>query len=559
VVIGGIRGVVRQRAFALRKRGRPSPRVRTLPITRRNILAGSMAALPYYLVSNSILASPKNGAAPVVETRDGPIRGVVDGTVAIFRGIPFAAAPVGGLRFRAPEPPTKWKGVRDATQFGPICPQNPSRLSRVMGDFDLPQAEDNCLTLNVWTPTLGGARAPVIVWIHGGGYTSGSGRLDWYSGLQFARNGGIVVVTINYRLGPLGFLYMPGVCQGNLGILDQRMALRWVKDNISRFGGDSDNITIAGQSGGGRSAVIHMADNETNNLFHRAIMQSAAIGAPPVEPEQAIERSREYLAVLKLDNPADITALPADRLLAGFAELSRRVKRFAYTTPPFETVRDGVVFRRDPVDVIIEKAGPEIDILLGTTRDESTAHLAFDDTILNATPAQVQQRFEIAFGAQADVYLDEYRRMFPDSTPYALLVHLITETSYLRKSLAIAEARAKQGHPAYVFRFDLQSPVKRLGACHTLELPFVFSNFESWNNAPMLAGADREEMEALSKVIHRAWINFIKSGNPNHDRLPSWAPYDTDLRTTMRFDTMVEPVGDLAGLRWRRPWPSHAS
>src|SRR5580700_6541885 len=527
-----------------------------MPLTRRTILVGGLVVVPSYLMSTRALAAPSRDPIklPIVETTYGPVRGLVDGDVALFRGIPFAAAPVGALRFRAPEPPATWKGVLDATQFGPICPQGPSRLNRVMGDFNLPQAEDNCLTLNIWTPALGRAPAPVMIWIHGGGFTSGSGRLDWYSGLHFARNGGIVFVSINYRLGPLGFLYLPGVCEGNLGVLDQRMALRWKKNNISRFGGDPNNITIAGQSGGGRSAVIHMADGTTNKLFHRAIMQSPAVGAPPIPPEQALARAHEYVSLLKIDNPAELKSMPVDKLLAGFAELGRQVRRFANTTPPFETVIDGHVFDRDPVDVLIENGTAGIRVLWGTTRDESAAHLAFADDILNATDADVRKRFELAFGNQAEAYLEEYRRMLPDATPYSILVHLVTETSYLRRSLAIAEASAKQGNPMYVFRFDWQSPVKRLGACHTLELPFVFNNFESWTNAPMLIGADHQEMRGLSEVIHRAWINFVSTGNPNHERLPSWVPYDQD-RVTMRFDTVTEAVGDLAGLRWRKPWP----
>ena len=534
-----------------------------MPLTRREVLAGSMAVFPDYLISpKSVLAASNevgpssDGRAPVVETADGAVRGVLEGDVAVFRGIPFAAPPVGHLRFRAPEPPVRWTKVLDATQFGPMCPQNPSRLNRIMGDFNLPQAENNCLTLNVWTPVLTGPRAPVMVWIHGGGYTSGSGRLDWYSGLHFARNGGIVVVTINYRLGPLGFLYLPGVCQGNLGILDQRMALRWVKNNIDRFGGDANKVTVAGQSGGGRSAVIHMANEETNKLFCRAIIQSPAIGAPPVSPDKAMERAREYIALLRLDKPADLMTLPVDKLLAGFADLSRGVRRFANSTPPFETVIDGEVFKGDPVDTLIEKGTAGIRVLMGTTRDESAAHFAFADDVLRATDTDVRGRFASAFGQQsANVYLDEFRRMLPDNTPYALLVHLVTETSYLRRSLQIADASAKRGNPFYVFRFDWQSPVKAFGACHTLDLPFVFNNFESWTNAPMLVGSDLEEMRGLSDVMHRAWINFIRVGNPDHDHLPPWAPYDLEYRTTMRFDTMTEAVGDLAGLRWRQPWP----
>ncbi|MDB5405833.1 MAG: carboxylesterase type [Rhodospirillales bacterium] len=493
---------------------------------------------------------------PVAETASGALRGVWDGDLAIFRGVPFATPPLGDLRFRPPQPAAPWQGIRDATQFGPIAPQAPSRLGRVMGDFDLAQDED-CLTLNVWTPALHDKPAPVLVWLHGGANTSGGGSVGWYSGRELARNGGIVVVTVNYRLGALGFLRLQGVADGNMGILDQRLALRWVKENIASFGGDPAGITLAGQSAGARATSLHMAHPETAPLFRRAIMQSAPAGIRPIPPEQCEAAARDFLGILGLapSEAASLRQVAPARLVAAYGELARRNKRFANSRMPFDAVDDGIVVRGDPVDAAARGEGIAIDLMIGTTRDESAAHFAFDDEIVGGTAAQVQEHFATVFGAAGDNFLAEYRRAWPGARPDRLLTLLATDATYHRGSIILAEARARLGHPAYLYRFDWQSPTRRIGACHCGELPFVFANFAEWPDAAMLAGADPEELAALSGAMHKAWIAFVRTGNPGHDGIPPWPPYQGESRMTMRFDTAVEPVGDLAGIAWRRPWP----
>jgi para-nitrobenzyl esterase len=526
-------------------------------LTRRVVLRGTIAsAASGYLSLRHPASAEDQGSLPVVETLYGPIRGVREGGVAVFRGIPFAKPPIGSLRFQPPERPQHWSEIRDATKFGPIAPQGKSRLARVMGDFDLPQSED-CLTLNIWSPVLTGTPAPVMVWIHGGGQTSGSGRLDWYSGWHLAQNGGIVVVTINYRVGPLGFMYLPGIAEGNMNVLDQVAAFEWVRDNISRFGGNPQLVTLAGQSGGGRSIAVHLANPQHRKLFHRAIVQSPAIGTPPDSPDSAEATAHQYLAILKLDRTSDIRRVPVNVLLDAFVELNRRAKSSGQQALPFGAVDDGRVYHGDPVKQIVAGAGADKDLMIGTTRDEAAARFAFDDEVLNADDAKVHQRFASVFGQNVDEYLDEFRRMWADATPYWLLVHLETEFEYLRKTLAIVEARASSERPAFLYRFDWQSPTKRFGACHCLELPFTFANFENWSNAPMLANADPAEIKTLSHIMNRAWIEFIKNGTPNHAAMAPWAPYKSDRRTTLRFDSIVEPVGDLAGVAWRRPWPAY--
>ncbi|MDX2142066.1 MAG: carboxylesterase family protein [Rhodospirillaceae bacterium] len=526
-----------------------------MTLARRALLKAGLIALPFMARAEK-MSEPRS---PVVETQEGPVRGVMDGDVAIFRGIPFARAPVGALRFKSPEPPPKWRGVRDSSQFGPGVPQNASRLSRIMGDFILPQSEDNCLTLNIWSPSLKGPPAPVMIWLHGGGYTSGAGSLRWYTGQSFARNGRIVVVTVNYRLGPLGFLYLPGIAPGNMGILDQRMALAWVRQNIARFGGDPANITLAGQSAGGRCVALHMASPETGPSLRRAILQSPSFGLPPTPADEAAKRARSYVEILKLDRLADITRVPAEKLLTAFGEYNRRNRRFASSESAFGIVNDGAIITDDAIESLIRGSADGIDLLFGTTRDESAAHFLIDNDVLTATDAQVHERFRSVFGDTYAPYLDEFRRLYPAATPFTLLVHLITEQNFMRKGLELAEARANRGKPGFVYRFDWQSPAPNFGALHTIELPFVFNNLSDWPNSPMLAGGNERQMAALAATIHKAWINFIATGNPNHDQMPVWAPYESGKRITMKFDTAVEPVGDLAGIHWRKPWPTTPS
>ncbi|HEX2116257.1 MAG TPA: carboxylesterase family protein, partial [Alphaproteobacteria bacterium] len=239
--------------------------------------------------------------APETEVRTGAgiLRGAHEDGLLVFRGVPYARPPVGELRFMPPQPMPPWNGTRDAVADGPIAPQGRSRLAHIMGDFERPQSED-CLTLNVWTSAADSGKRPVIVWIHGGAYSSGAGSLPWYSGASFARNGDMVAVSINYRLGALGFLYLPGVSDGNLGIQDQVMALRWIRDNIAAFGGDPDNVTVVGQSAGAGSIAIHMTMPSARGLFRRAVMQSAPFGRITRRADDAQRIGGRLLDVLGL-------------------------------------------------------------------------------------------------------------------------------------------------------------------------------------------------------------------------------------------------------------------
>ena len=267
----------------------------------------------------------------------------------VFRNVPYAASTAKALRFAPPQPASSWSGERDATSDGPIAPQNRSRLAHIMGDFERPQGED-CLSLTIWCPDPAPPLCPVLVWIHGGAFTTGAGSLPWYSGESFAR-GGLVFVAVNYRLGALGFLALPGISSGNLGLLDQVAALHWVGENIAAFGGDPATVTVMGQSAGGGSIGALLAMPAARGLFRRAIMQSAALQRVNPSPDDAARGGRRFLEILGVapDRPELLRDVPVNDLLTAQGELARVERRFADPVTPFRPVLDGRVVTASPI------------------------------------------------------------------------------------------------------------------------------------------------------------------------------------------------------------------
>ncbi len=492
----------------------------------------------------------------VVRTGSGDLRGQSENAINVFRGVPYAKPPVGELRFKPPQPMPAWSGVRDAVADGPIAPQGRSRLAHVMGDFERPQSED-CLALTLWAPPSA-RKAPVVVWIHGGAFSSGAGSLPWYSGETFAKNG-IVAVSLNYRLGALGFLYLPGISDGNLGIQDQALALRWVRDNIAAFGGDPDNVTLVGQSAGGSSITALMVMQSARGLFRRAILQSAPFGRLLRTAEDAHRMGKRFLEMLGLkpEDAAKLKALPPEKLVAAQGELGRAEKKFADAAPPFGLVIDGTVIPKDISAALDEGAGRDIDIMIGTTREEMAAFYVVDKEVQTADEAAVESVFKRLFGAEYRPYLQEARDLRPSGTSAAILGDIMSDNTFRLGSLRFAETRADQGRPAFVFQFDWQAKAG-FESCHCIEIPFMFDNLPNWPDSPMLKGADPREMAGLAKAMHGAWVAFARTGNPNFTGLPDWPTYRREDRMTMRFDSIIGAVGDLAGLAWRKPWPKSA-
>jgi para-nitrobenzyl esterase len=469
----------------------------------------------------------------VASTALGDLHGVEQQGVTVFRGVPYAAPPVGPLRFMPPQPPAAWHGLRDATRHGPIAPQAPSRLRAAMGGFERPQDED-CLTLTIWTPRADNARRPVLVWLHGGAWLTGAGSLDWYHGARLAREGDIVVVSVNYRLGVLGYLLHPAVSGGNLGTLDQIAALRWISEHVGGFGGDRERITLAGQSAGASAIGLMLTMPDVCHLFHRAIMQSGGFGRPPRNAEQATARAEAFIRWLGLDPDTgdiagDLRAVPAQQLIEAQAEYTRASAGFGNTDPPFGPVLPQPLTSAELIDAITAGVG-ETAVLIGTTRDEGHAFFAPDLDI--SEPALTGP-----FGIDA---IARHRRRRPGATPRDLLADITTELVFRTPTLRLAQKIARRGSNVFAYQFNWAPPSSLFKACHCIDLPFSFGNLDAWSDAPMLARGDPAVMRDLSAAMCRAWIAFIRTGNPQHDEIPAW-PQHTD-RWVMQFDTLLEPV-----------------
>lgn len=486
----------------------------------------------------------------IVETRLGTLRGVRSDGTYHFRGIPFAAPPAGDLRLAPPQPVAPWREVLDATQPAAIAPQLASRLARVMGDFVRPYSED-CLTLTIATPGLEGRR-PVIVWLHGGGFSSGSGALDWYDGRRLAVEGDAVIVGVNYRLGALGFLYAPGVSPGNLGLLDQALALQFVREHIDRFGGDPDNIAVMGQSAGGNSIVALLAGGLIPSGVKRTIVLSGAIGMGPQDEATARRIGAAYLQHLGIDPDdagarAKILALPVATLLQAQAATAQAEAQSGDTSPPFHLVANGHGVPKDePFDRAALGAMHGIDLLIGTTREEMCAFFNFDPSIQALDEAGLKERAQRWYGAKAQARLARVQGLRSQDVPADHLVALGTEDVFLFPALRLADGVATAGGRAFVYSFDWRSPDSRLKACHCLELPFVFGPGEAWSASPMMAGADPAAVEKLSRAMRASLLAFARTGTPTMPAGPEWPLYTRDGRATLCFDARIRVENDPA-------------
>lgn len=487
----------------------------------------------------------------VVDLPAGRLRGAAEGGLLVFRGVPYAAPPIGELRWRPARPHPGWSGIRDATADGPSAPQ-PYRDGGdpVLGGHGSPPFDEDCLTLNVWTPAADGARRPVLVWIHGGGFVSGSGSLPGYSGATFARDGDLVVVSVNYRIGPLGYLCLGPGEGANHWLTDQLAALHWVRENIASLGGDPDSVTVAGQSGGAVSTAALAGHPQTRGLIKRVILQSPPLGLDLPGPDAALERTAAYLELAGAKDEAELRALPWPALIGAGLGLFARTTRWGHWPTPFLPVIDAATLPQHPAEALLGGAAAGIDVMVGWTREEATFGFALDEGYAAATRQQVTDRIAETFGgASAPSVYAEYERTRPGARPHDVLMDLITDELFRIPAVRLAEARAALGRPVHAYQFDLPTPAYegRLGATHCLELPFTFDNFDQWSHAPFLAGLAPGARDGLAHAMHQAWIAFVRTGDPNHSGLPSWQPYDSRTRTTMRFDSVSGALDDLAG------------
>lgn len=472
------------------------------------------------------------GATTTVETKYGKIQGTQKDEVLVWKGIPFARPPLGSLRFRAPQLPEAWTGVREATQFGAISPQ---ASDGSFGTLPGPMSED-CLTLNIWSPGTDNARRPVMVWIHGGSFVTGSGSTPWYNGTSFATQGDVVVVTINYRLGALGFLYLAEyageeyVTSGNNGLLDQIAALTWVRENITAFGGDPDNVTIFGESAGAMSIGALLAMPAAHGLFKRAILQSGA--AHRVNSSQtAANGTQGFLHALEL-GPHDMQRLlttPVDDILKAQATLPSSVQWRA-----FSPVVDGVSLLKRSIDAIADGSAAGVDVLVGTNLDEMKLFTVFDPNQQHVD----DKLLTTLFGDRANEILTTYeaqRHEAPLSTAWEAF---LTDRTFRIPAIRVAEQQAKHGASVWMYRFDWPTPVYGgvLGACHALEIPFVFNTLQHRTAAILTGGTDAPQ--SIADAMHKTWIAFAHGKDLTQVQgLPAWPRYDEEQRATMLFST----------------------
>lgn len=451
-------------------------------------------------------------------TAQGTVRGAVERGVAVFRGIPYAAAPVGARRFRAPEPPEPWEGVREALAFGPTAPKRPYAppLDRLLPDPEVPG--DEWLNLNVWTPSTEAAGLPVLVWIHGGSLLHGSSAVPVYDGWAFARDG-VVLVSVNYRLGIEGFGLFPDA-PANRGLLDQLAALEWVRENIAAFGGDPDRVTVAGESAGAVSVAALLATDRAAGLFRRAVLQSGAPAA--LTPEAA--RGTTALIAKRLGVPATAAALAAvdpEALLAAQTQVTSGGNPLTGRNS-FQLVVDGELLDRDPAEALRTGAASGVDLLMGTNTEEY--RLWFVPSGLTERIGRLKLRLALLKFGVPNATARTYRANRPDATPGELLGALATDLLLRVPLNRLADARAGAEGATYVYEFGWPTPVQRLGACHALELGFVFDTL-AHPDTRALTGPDAPQ--ELADAMHRAWVDFATTGDPGW---PSW-----DARRPVRF------------------------
>ncbi|WP_246473648.1 carboxylesterase/lipase family protein [Streptosporangium becharense] len=484
---------------------------------------------------------------PIVKTEAGAVRGVRNPTHLTFRNIPYAAPPVGRLRFAAAQPAPPWAGVLDGTGPGPVAPQRFEEIDRRLGAVELPSDEAGALHLTVHTPGLEGKR-PVFVWIHGGSYTSGSSAWRIYDGARFARDG-VVFVGFNYRLGAFGFLdlraHFPddGLLTANPALSDAVLALRWIRDNIAAFGGDPDSVTIAGESAGAGMVTALLTSPQARGLFHRAVPQSG-MNFCIQEPEQSAAIAGNLLRRLgvRAGDRAALEAVSTETLLQ--ASEDRACLLDGVPGGPhlaWNMHRDPETLPTGGYEPFAAGSLSQIDLLIGTTADENKLRWLAEE------PTGIDEGVDIDDPEQVRRLREVYRKAGRAEKEWEISEAIVNDLSYLVPATRAAEEHARHGGRTFMYLFTWRSPVLdgRLGACHALENAFVFDRLQS----PEFHGPRPPQW--LADAIHGAWIRFARTGRPGHPLLPEWPEFDPESRAVMELGATCRVVYDPRGREFR--------
>ena len=491
---------------------------------------------------------------PLVKTTCGKVRGYINQDIYTFRGVRYGASTGGENRFKPPKPPTPWTEIRDASSYGYRAPQtNPAAKSAISLDTEIgkilwasdgyrvptPESED-CLFLNIWTPSLDSKeKRPVMVWLHGGGFSMGSSSDLLYDGTNLARRGA-VMVGVNHRLNVFGYTHLGDIAgeeyahSGNAGQLDIILALEWVRDNIEKFGGDPSRVMIFGESGGGAKVCMLLASPPAKGLFHSAVIESGpGIKVEEREPAtMAAEALLEELGI-KPENISEIHNLPASTILSAYFAATGKVEG------GFRPVLDPEVLPSHPFYPTATAVSEKVPIMVGWNKTESTAFMIGQDDLWWLDEEGMRSRVEKLVGDDAEKLIELYRKTYPTMTPSAIHFHIASYSGMGSGSVAIAERKMALGKaPAYLYRLDWETPVLggKLISPHGLEMPFVFDNV---NEGGIGLSGGGPEAQKMADKMSEAWIAFAATGDPNNVKsgLPVWDPYDTAKRPMMIFNT----------------------
>lgn len=484
----------------------------------------------------------------IIEISGGKLQGYVVKDIEVYKGVPYAEPPIGDLRFNAPMSKKSWGGVLEAINFGPVAPQPPSPFTPQPAP---PQSEEGCLTLNIWTPGTDDKKRPVMLWIHGGSYKNGGSTN--YDGSSLANRGDVVVVVINYRLGPLGFLYLPNApsFSANVGLLDQIQALKWTKENIATFGGYPENVTVFGESAGAGAICSLLGMPTAKNLFNRIIPQSGSSSPLGYQKGRALATTEKLTSLLKIekDDIDSLRKISAEEIIKAQTKMDQQVlaggTAFALGYSP---LIDKETLPKHPLKAILDGETKNIEVLHGTNKDEMRLWELWYPALKNSEELFNRLNLIMKPMGQNEDKVREIISIYSEArkNPTEIYSAIVTDSYFRIPSIRLAEMQSNNQADTYMYMFTYPSPIRNgsLGAVHAIEIPFVFGTLNMPRNDNFkLFPASNKETESLSAQMMESWISFARNGNPNHKEIPEWPQYKNN-RATMVFGKDIKVIND---------------